>query len=38
MWFRTNDGKYPVQVSADDVTKMAYVVLYRKIDDQINYY
>ena len=33
IWFKTNDGKYPVHVSADDVTKMAYVVLYRKIDD-----
>ena len=33
MWFRTNDGQYTVQISANDVTKMAYVVLYRKIDD-----
>ena len=31
-WFRTNDNNIPVPIEPDNVTKLANVILYRKID------
>ena len=33
MWFRTNDNNDPHLIELVDVSKFAYVVLYRKIDE-----
>ena len=33
MWFRTNDNNDPQPLEFEDVTKLAYVVLYRKMID-----
>ena len=32
LWFRTNDNYVPKQISIADVTKNAYVILYRKLN------
>ena len=32
-WFRTNDNSAPKQIELADVSKVAYVVLYRKLMD-----
>ena len=31
MWFRTNDDCVPVQISQEEMTKNAYLVLYEKM-------
>ena len=31
-WFRTDDEKEPIQIDASDVSKLAYAVLFRRID------
>ena len=31
-WFRTNDNNTPVQIEPDNVSKLANVILYRKMD------
>ena len=31
LWFRTNDNDDPQQMEQEDVTKSAYVILYKKI-------
>ena len=33
MWFRTNDNNDPQPINCVDVSKFAYVVLYRKLFD-----
>ena len=33
LWFRTNDNLEPQQISIENVTKNAYVILYRKVDE-----
>jgi uncharacterized UBP type Zn finger protein len=33
MWFRTNDNNVPIPISLEDVSKCAYVILYRKTSD-----
>ena len=36
-WFRTNDNSEPIQIDVEDVSKFAYVILYRKLAlDTIN--
>ena len=32
-WFRTNDNRDPVQIPSTDVSKLAYVVLFRRIQE-----
>ena len=32
LWFRTNDNYVPKQIGIADVTKNAYVILYRKLN------
>ena len=31
-WYRTDDSKYPVRITLDDVSTKAYAVLYRRIE------
>ena len=31
-WFRTNDNRDPIPIDVEDVSKFAYVILYRKIN------
>ena len=31
-WYRTNDNKEPQEISVKDVTKLAYVVLFKMKD------
>ena len=35
-WFRTNDNNNPISIECDDVSKLAYVVLYKRISDEHN--
>ena len=30
-WFRTNDNKDPIPIKLEDVSKCAYVVLYKQV-------
>ena len=30
-WFRTNDNKDPIPIEPEDVSKCAYVILYKQI-------
>ena len=32
-WYRTNDNSTPVQILEDQVTKKAYIVLLKRLDD-----
>ena len=32
-WFRTNDNNNPIPIELDEVSKFAYVILYKKIGD-----
>ena len=32
LWFRTNDNLEPRPISIEEVTKNAYVILYRKVN------
>ena len=32
LWFKTNDNLEPRQIGIENVTKNAYVILYRKLD------
>ena len=31
-WFRTNDNSIPVPIEVQDVSKFAYVMMYRKLN------
>ena len=31
LWFKTNDNRSPIQVQTNDVSKLPYVVLYRRL-------
>ena len=31
-WFRTNDNKVPIPIEFEEVSDLAYVILYRKIE------
>ena len=31
-WFRTNDNNNPIPIDIEDVSKFAYVILYRKVN------
>ena len=32
-WYRTNDNSIPVQIREDQVTKKAYIVLLKRLDE-----
>ena len=32
-WYRTDDKKFPVLITPDEVSRQAYAVLYRKINE-----
>ena len=34
LWYRTNDERYPIQLEVTDVSKNAYVVLYKRTDEE----
>ena len=34
LWFRTNDDRCPSKLKVSEVSKNAYVVLYKRIDEQ----
>ena len=31
-WFRTNDNSIPIPIDVEDVSKFAYVMMYRKVN------
>ena len=31
-WYRTNDNKTPIPIKVDEVSRFAYVIMYRKIN------
>ena len=32
IWYRTNDEKYPIKLDVSEVSKNAYVVLYKRVN------
>ena len=30
-WFRTNDNRNPIPIDIEEVSKLAYVILYRQV-------
>ena len=33
VWFRTDDNRYPRKLEVSEVSKNAYVVLYKRVDE-----
>ena len=33
LWYRTNDGRLPIQLKVSDISNNAYVVLYKRIEE-----
>ena len=31
-WYRTNDNKIPIPIEVDEVSRFAYVIMYKKIN------
>jgi uncharacterized UBP type Zn finger protein len=34
LWFKTNDNSNPIPIRIEDVSKLAYVILYKRVLDQ----
>ena len=33
LWYRTNDGRLPIELKLSDVSRNAYVVLYKRVEN-----
>ena len=33
IWYRTNDENYPIELDSSEVTRNAYVILYKRVDE-----
>ena len=33
LWYRTNDGHYPIELKVSEVSQNAYVVLYKRAEE-----